>query len=135
ETTAPASDVPPVPLPLPSDALLEKSDLGPLPVVGPDGTKPWRFYAKPFSNKSNLPMIAIIVTGLGEGKNVTESATKLPENVTLSFSPYARDIASWTATARVTGHEAMVNLPLQPTNYPLVDPGPYGLMLNKNPDE
>ncbi len=51
--------------------------------VASDGTKPWRYYAKPFDRKGKTPMIAIIVTGLGQSKLVTEAAIKLPENVAL----------------------------------------------------
>ncbi|MDE3060939.1 MAG: divergent polysaccharide deacetylase family protein [Pseudomonadota bacterium] len=110
------------------DALLQKADAGMLPVIGSDGTKPWRYYAKPYEHKGSLPMIAIIVTGLGENKMVAENAARLPENVTLSFSPYAHDVATWVNTARVAGHEVMVDLPLEPSNYPATDPGPDGLM-------
>ncbi len=80
-------------------------------------------------------MIAIICHGLGESKTATSGAIKLPEAVALSFSPYAKDTASWAAAARVAGHEVFVDLPLEPANYPASDPGPYGLMAGKGPAE
>ncbi|MBY0407450.1 MAG: hypothetical protein K2Q01_07140, partial [Rickettsiales bacterium] len=46
--------------------LVEKVALGPLPVIAPDGTRPWRYYGKPYSLKGNHPMIAVAVTGLGQ---------------------------------------------------------------------
>jgi uncharacterized protein len=116
-------------------ALTEKSDTGTLPIIGKDGTKPWRYYAKPFERKGSQPVIAIIVTGLGYNKSVTNSALKLSENITLSFSPYARNIESWATSARVAGHETLIDLPMEPGNYPAVDPGPYGLLIGKGLSE
>src|SRR5262249_15250871 len=116
-------------------ALVEKADAGNVPKIGPDGTKAWKYYAKPFERKGNMPFIAVIVSGLGEAKTVTENAMKLPENVTLSFSPYAKNIDTWTTAARTTGHEIMLDLPLEPANYPAVDPGPYGILSGKPPEE
>ncbi len=123
-----------VPLAAVNPALSEKADAGMLPSIGNDGTKPWRYYAKPYERKGSLPMIAIIVTGLGQSKAVSESAAKLPENFSLSFSPYAKDIASWVKTARIAGHEVFIDLPLEPANYPATDPGPYGLLTGKGQD-
>ncbi len=115
--------------------LSEKSDLGLLPTIGPDGGKPWQHYSKGVVYKGSAPVVAIIVTGLGVGKQVTESAIKLPENVTLSFSAYAQNVESWATAARVTGHEIMMDLPLQPAEYPLSDPGPYGILVAKEQTE
>jgi len=123
-----------VPLAAVDDALAEKTASGMLPTIGNDGTKPWRYYAKPYERKGSLPMIAIIITGLGESKPASENAVKLPENFSLSFSPYAKDIENWIKTARTAGHETFIDLPLEPTNYPASDPGPYGLMVSKGDD-
>ncbi|MDE3016745.1 MAG: divergent polysaccharide deacetylase family protein [Pseudomonadota bacterium] len=131
--SVPLSALAAMPPAAPKDALMEKSADGPLPIIGQDGTKPWRYYAKPFDRTGSRPAIAIIVTGLGENIAATEEAIKLPENVTVSFSPYSRDIAGWRMAARTAGHEMMLDLPLQPGNYPVTDPGPYSLLVgNKN---
>jgi polysaccharide deacetylase 2 family uncharacterized protein YibQ len=115
-------------------SLTEKSKDGLLPKVADDGTKPWKYYAKPAEYKGDYPVIAIIVIGLGTSKAQTEAAIKLPENITLSFSPYARNAESWATAARVTGHEVMLDLPLQPADYPASDPGPYGLLADAKPE-
>ena len=117
------------------DALLEKSDNGNLPIVSDKGEKPLFYYAKPYVHKGNLPTIAIIVSGLGQNKIATEAAIRLPENFSLSFSPYAKDITNWSQAARVAGHEILLDLPLQPTNFPAADPGPYGLLVEKGIEE
>jgi polysaccharide deacetylase 2 family uncharacterized protein YibQ len=116
-------------------ALIEKTKSGDVPTIGKDGTKPWRYYAKPFDRKGKQPMIVIIVSGLGQNKTVTDNALKLPENVTLSFSPYSKQITSWGTAARVIGHEVLMDLPLQPINFPAADPGPYGLLLTNPPED
>lgn len=104
-----------------------------LPIIGKDGTKPWRYYSKPYERTRNQPMVAIIVTGLGIGKAVTQDALTLHENIALSFSPYAREIAMWAPAVRANGHELLVDLPLQPANYPATDPGPNALLLERGP--
>ncbi|HEX9808716.1 MAG TPA: divergent polysaccharide deacetylase family protein, partial [Alphaproteobacteria bacterium] len=35
-------------MPAPDPALIERTGVGPLPRVSPDGRKPWRVYARPF---------------------------------------------------------------------------------------
>lgn len=124
-----------VPLNPIKDSLREKLSVGILPIIASDGTKPWHYYAKPYALKGNHPMIAILVTGLGQNKNVTTAAIKLPENVSLSFSPYPKDVGTWSNAARATGHEVFLDLPLEPTNYPASDPGPHGLLVGKSPEE
>lgn len=135
EESAPQSSAtpPPAATPMPdvNPSLIERTENGDLPVIGSDGGKPWRYYSKPFERKRNQPMVAVVVSGLGLNREVTEDALNLHEYVTVSFSPYARDISSWRAATRATGHEMLIDLPLQPANYPLSDPGPYGLILEK----
>lgn len=124
-----------IPLNPVKDALLEKIAIGNLPIIARDGTRPWRYYAKPFALKGTKPMIALVVTGLGQAKGVTQAALKLHENVSLSFSPYAKDATTWATSARAIGHEVLLDLPLEPTNYPAADPGPYGLLTSKSMGE
>jgi len=124
-----------IPLNPVKDTLREKLSVGTLPVVASDGTKSWRYYAKPYTLKSTHPVIAIVVTGLGQNKNITSAAIKLPENISLSFSAYAKDVGTWSNAARAKGHEVLVDLPLEPTNYPASDPGPYGLLSGKSSEE
>lgn len=115
--------------------LTESSEFGDLPVISADGLKPWRAYSKPFERTRNQPMVAIILSGLGPAREASEAALALPEYVTLSFSPYLRETASWQAAARASGHEILIDLPLEPVGYPAVDAGPYALLLDKGPTE
>jgi len=52
----------------------------------------------------------------------------LPPEITLSFVPYARDLQSWMDRARAAGHEVMIELPMEPFDYPNNDPGPHTLL-------
>lgn len=102
---------------------------GPLPAIGPDGTRPDQAYARPWHGDPNTPMIAVVIGGMGLNRAVTESAIDdLPPEVALSFAPYARDLQSWIDRARAAGHEVLVEVPMEPFDYPNNDPGPHTLL-------
>lgn len=88
----------------------------------------WKEYARPFSNPDNKPMVAIIITGLGMSKTTTEDAFNLPAEIGLSFSPYSYDVEKWIAKANGDGKEIYMDLPMEPEDYPLSDPGQQGLI-------
>lgn len=115
--------------------LVDKTEFGPLPKIASDGTKPWKYYSKPVVIKEKKPMIAIILTGLGNNKNTSEQALRLPEAINLSFSPYAKDLNSWMTSSRLSGHEILLDLPMEASNYPVSDPGPLGLLVSKDQPE
>ncbi len=124
----PPKAAPPLP-PAPIPDLVRMTANGPLPVIAPDGRAPWQTYARPFSDNSGRARIAVIVSGLGLGKAVTEAAiSRLPADVTLSFSPYAKDVDAWLKRARAAGHEVMLDLPLEAARFPERDPGPMALL-------
>lgn len=115
--------------PHPDLSLIEKSDLGPLPVIGKDGRAPWRVYARPFSRLDNRPRIAVIVSTLGVSANATQSAIDmLPGEITLSFAPFTKDLDRWVDRSRAAGHEVLIDLPMEPLDYPQSDPGPHTLL-------
>jgi len=113
---------------LPRQDLVEKSRFGPLPKIGADGTRPLDAYARPAPPAGNLPRVAIVVGGLGvaEGSTAT-TLDKLPGDVTLAFAPYGENIRAALERARAGGHEILLQVPLEPYNYPAIDPGPHTL--------
>jgi polysaccharide deacetylase 2 family uncharacterized protein YibQ len=121
---------PSAPLPLaPDPGLVEETGAGPLPIVGRDGREPWRVYARPFNSDDKRPKIAVVMYGLGSSAAATRTAIQgLPGAVTLAFSPYADGLKNWIANARAAGHEALLMVPMEPTNYPDHDPGPQALL-------
>lgn len=123
-------------VPVPADALVETDEHGAvLPKIGEDGTKPWQYYARPFEPTADTSLISIVITGLGINRELSNAATALPSDISLSFSPYASNAPQWAQSARAQGHEVLLNLPLEPTNYPATDPGPQALLTHIMPDE
>ncbi|MDX2225306.1 MAG: divergent polysaccharide deacetylase family protein [Rhodospirillaceae bacterium] len=73
--------------------------------------------------------VAVIVEGLGLNQAATEAAIqKLPSSVTLSFSPYARNLKSWLQKAKADGHDVLIEVPMESKAFPAEDPGPLGLL-------
>jgi polysaccharide deacetylase 2 family uncharacterized protein YibQ len=108
-------------------ALVENTPMGPLPRIADDGTTPMRAYA-PAAISDGHPRIAIVIGGLGISAKATEAALKgLPAGVTLAFAPYAADAQNWVSLARKQGHEVLIEVPMEPYDFPDSDPGPHTL--------
>lgn len=122
--------------PAPADGLTEPGEFGPLPTVSMDGHTSRETYARPAAPGDIRPQIALIISGLGRSRDVSEDAVRrLPRNVTLAFSPYAPGLQNWIDAARATGHEVILELPMEPFDYPANDPGPHTLLANGSPEE
>jgi uncharacterized protein len=110
--------------------LAEMTANGPIPKIGPDGARPADVFARPPrpAGPSGL-RVAIVVSGLGVGANATaEALTRLPAAVTFAFSPYASDVERLVGRARGEGHEILLQVPMEPLDYPDNDPGPRTLL-------
>ena len=100
-----------------------------LPIVSLDGRKVWTDYARPFDQDDRRPRLAIVFINLGLDDSVTDMVIEmLPGQVTLSYSPYAPDLAAKLDRARAAGHEVMIDLPMEPLAFPRDDPGPHTLL-------
>ena len=120
----------------PFEGLSEWSAQGRLPIVASDGRTSFSAYKRPFSNPAGRPTISIVVGGLGLNRLVTEAAiNELPPEVTLSFVPYSRGLQSWVDQARAAGHEVLIEMPMEPYDYPNNDTGPYTLLTTANATE
>jgi uncharacterized protein len=112
--------------------LTESSRHGPLPKVGQDGSRASEVYARPvktIAGKPNAPRIAIVVGGLGIGSAATADALgKLPGPITLALAPYGSNLDQIAARARGDGHEVLLQVPMEPLDYPDNDPGPQTLL-------
>jgi polysaccharide deacetylase 2 family uncharacterized protein YibQ len=124
--------------PLPAAPISDVSQatpLGPLPVIGKDGKTPFQAYARPFHDNGR-PKIALVVGGLGLNAAATHAAIeRLPPEVTLSFVPYADGLQGWIDLARASGHEVLLEIPMEPLDYPNNDPGPSTLMVKAPREE
>jgi polysaccharide deacetylase 2 family uncharacterized protein YibQ len=117
--------------------LLEKSRYGMIPVVA-DGLKPLTVYAADAdrTRAAKMPVVAIVVGGLGVGAAKTADAImKLPPAVTLAFTPYGSDPAKLAERARAQRHEILLQIPMEPFDYPDNDPGPQTLLTTLNAEQ
>ena len=109
-------------------ALIEATAEGPLPRIADNGRAPMAAYAPPVPAARGKPEIALVVSGLGVSAKATEAALKiLPPGVTLAFAPYAGDVQRWVSEARKLGHEVLLEVPMEPYDFPDSDPGPHTL--------
>jgi uncharacterized protein len=114
---SPSSPTPPVSLPPPA------------PTPAPPPEPAWLRYATPSPPADGRPRIAIVIDDCGLDQPRTARAIDLPAPVTLTFLPYADDLARQTEAARAHGHEILVHVPMQPLNGHL-DMGPNGLAVD-----
>lgn len=119
----------------PAPGLHEQGPNGLLPMIAGDGRTIYTAYRKPFTD-TGKPKVAIVIGGLGLNARVTQRAiTELPPEVTLSFVPYASNLQGWINQARAAGKEVLIELPMEPMDYPDNDPGPHTLLAAAPADE
>ena len=118
------------------ERLVESSPQGAIPIVGPDGARAADVYARPVKDAPGGPRVAIMVGGLGVSANTTgEALAKLPPAVTLGFIPYGQDLARLVARARGEGREIVLQVPMEPFDYPDNDAGPQTLLTSLSPEQ
>ncbi len=115
-----------------NQALLENSRYGMIPIAA-DGVKPYRAYAGGSDASRALaaktPSIAIVMSGLGVGAaKTTDAIMKMPAAVTLAFTPYGSEPIKLVERARAQKHEVLLQVPMEPFDYPDNDPGPQTLL-------
>jgi len=116
----------------PDQRVTERVEYGYLPKVGGDGIRPLDLYARPLSGDLlSAPRIAVVIGGIGLSEAGSQNALKsLPPEVTLAIAPYAATPDRWMKQARAAGHELLMQLPLEPFDYPDNDPGPHTLLVS-----
>jgi uncharacterized protein len=117
--------------------LLEKSRYGMIPAIS-DGLKPFTVYAAEADRvkAAKMPVVSIVIGGLGVGAaKTTDAIMKLPPAVTLAFTPYGSDPSKLAERARAQRHEILLQVPMEPFDYPDNDPGPQTLLTTLAPDQ
>jgi polysaccharide deacetylase 2 family uncharacterized protein YibQ len=139
--TIPDSETGSITLPqAPVAELVEESQYGPLPRVASDGRRPIDVYARPsryvVAKAGDPPRVAILVTGLGLPDAPAGDVLKgLPAPISVAYGAYGRNLQESVSRARDDGHEVLLQIPLEPNNYPTVDPGPHTLLTTLPPPE
>nr|WP_255607036.1 divergent polysaccharide deacetylase family protein [Phyllobacterium sp. 2063] len=118
---------------IPERDMLEDTPQGQLPIITPDGRRPLDVYARPWSGARGA-RIAIVIGGLGLSQTGTQQAIRvLPGEITLAFSPEGNSLGRWMQAARQDGHEILMQIPLEPFDYPRVNPGRNTLTVDTSP--
>jgi polysaccharide deacetylase 2 family uncharacterized protein YibQ len=137
----PANEAGAVTLPeVPVAELVEESQYGPLPKVATDGRRPVEVYARPSSYAGNgtggPPRVAVLLVGLGLPDSPPASVIKgLPGPVSIAYGAYGRSLQDAIKYARADGHEVLLQIPLEPNNYPTENPGAHTLLTSLPPEE
>ncbi len=111
-----------------------------LPRIAADGRMPMKAYAADFDRSSRRPRIGLLLAGIGLNEADSDAAIRaLPAPVSLAMSPYVAPhgpgLMKLLAAARSTGHEYLIELPLEPAGFPLNDPGPSTLLTSASGSE
>ncbi len=85
--------------------------------------------------KDKTPRIAIIIDDIGYDRKTALALSDLHPNITFSvlpFSPYGKKISR---KLHAKGAQLMLHLPMEPMEYPDVNPGPGAILSSMTPDQ
>ena len=130
---------PPVPDPPVSETPASSAPPYPLPAfeIYPDRDIPVRPQRPETRMPVNAarPKVAIIIDDLGYDPAMADRFLSLGGAVTFSILPHAPYTRKIAQKADSKGVEIMLHLPMEPDEYPLVNPGPGALMADMTPNE
>lgn len=116
----------------PNEDLIERTSEGDLPTVSSMGLRPFDFYARPWSGARGT-RIAIVIGGIGLSQTGSQKAIRdLPEDITLAFAATGNSLRRWMQEARRKGHEIVLQVPMEPFDYPANNPGRGTLLVEKD---
>jgi polysaccharide deacetylase 2 family uncharacterized protein YibQ len=81
-----------------------------------------------------LPRVAIIIDDIGYDQQIAEKFIDLNTAITLAILPNSPHQRLIVRKARERGLELMLHLPMEPLEYPSVNPGPGALLTTMSPD-
>jgi len=121
-------------VPAPIAGLTKLSSYGQVPAISRTGITPLSAYKRPFTAISGSKTVSIVIGGLGVNRGLTQQAIdELPSEVTLSFAAHASGLQGWVNKARAKGHEVLIELPLESTQFDRNEPGAdRALMATRN---
>jgi len=90
---------------------------------------------KPPPDKKQLPMVAIIFDDLGYDTKFAQKLSELHAAVTFSILPHSPFQDRIARLAKDKGLDIMLHLPMEPIEYPNVNPGPGTLLTTMTPDQ
>ncbi len=84
---------------------------------------------------SKTPVIAIIIDDIGFDRNMAYHFGELDKNITFSVlpgAPFGKEIAR---QLHKEGIHIMLHLPMEPVEYPRINPGPDAILADMSPDQ
>jgi polysaccharide deacetylase 2 family uncharacterized protein YibQ len=87
------------------------------------------------SPPSILPRVAIIIDDLGYDKKLASEFLALDGLISFSVLPHSPFQKSIAATIHQSGRDVLVHLPMEPVEYPQVNPGAGALLSSMTPDD
>lgn len=85
--------------------------------------------------QDKAPMVVIIIDDIGFDKKISLDMAGLDPDITLSILPGAPHAKAIAEALHQMGTEILLHLPMEPMEYPKVDPGPGALLSTMTPDE
>lgn len=82
-----------------------------------------------------LPKIAIIIDDIGYDKSIAKKFLALNAVLTFSILPHSTHDKKIAMMAHSKGFDVMLHLPMEPNEYPLINPGPGVLLTSMSPDQ
>ena len=126
----------PMPPPKPMAKASARKPLKPKYEIFPNKTLP----PKPLDKLPQLPgnrppIVAIVVDDIGYDRHIAAQLLSLDAPLTFSILPYGPHSQTLAATAKSKGHEIMLHLPMEPKEFPGINPGPGALLRQMSSDE
>lgn len=84
--------------------------------------------------KHHIPKIAIIIDDIGYDKKIAMALCDLDSNITFSVLPFAPFGRVLSEKLYAKGSQLMLHLPMEPIQYPEVNPGPGAILSSMSPD-
>ena len=82
-----------------------------------------------------LPKLAIIIDDIGYDKNIAQKFLDLDAVLTFSILPHSTYDKRIAGMAHSKGFDVMLHLPMEPNEYPSINPGPGVLLTSMSPDQ
>ncbi|MBW1897932.1 MAG: divergent polysaccharide deacetylase family protein [Deltaproteobacteria bacterium] len=84
--------------------------------------------------REGMPVVAIIIDDLGYDSRIARKFVQLDAKITFSILPLSPQQKKIAELANQNGMEVMLHLPMEPSEYPEVNPGPGVLLVSMSPD-
>jgi len=85
--------------------------------------------------KDKRPVVAIIIDDFGYDMDLAKRFLALDAELTCAVIPHSVYFRQIAQLAAKEGREVMLHQPMEPNEYPMIDPGPGALLSSMSPDE